>query len=265
MDTKTSAGPLGRSDFDFEEPPSYSDTISSFPITNTSASPSSYYSTQISSQLRVLTTQISSLQTQKTLLGHAKEENILACLTTHIQTYLSDFATTGLNRGTLILIPANGSNNKDAKPTDAYFRDPDDYDRMVKVRGKGDDAEDDTWFWHDEKMAERLARCLRPAQDPSSRALPPRKEELKIKEEKKESKGFWSWKRSSIKTPAIEESRDEKCPTKSSEGDTESDDRVIYDVKAETVSLRSENEWGIFEMEKGFGIVLRLRVMLSRK
>jgi hypothetical protein len=269
MDTKSSAGPSRPfdNDIDAEAPPAYSDTISSFTITNANSSPSSYYSSQISFQLRTLTSQISSLETQKVLFNHAQEENILAILTTHIQTYLSDFATTGLSKGTLILVPANGLQSPDARPTDSYFRDPNDYDRMVKVRGKDDGAEDGSWYWHDENMAERLARCLKPVQDPRTRELPPRKEEIRVQEKKKEEgRGFWGWKKGAVKARLVEERRVEKSmDSKGGDGERESSDKVVFDVKAEEISFRSENSLGLYEMEKGFGIVLRLRVVFCRK
>ncbi|KUJ12241.1 uncharacterized protein LY89DRAFT_203008 [Mollisia scopiformis] len=144
MDAKSSSNSSVRyEDYaDIEAPPSYNDTISSFPVSSTSSSPSAYYSSQISSQLQTLTTQISSLESQKSLLAHAQDEKILSCLTTHIQTYLSDFASTGLRRGTLILVPASGLKSTNAVPTDYDFKDPEEYDRVVRMRGKEDGSGD---------------------------------------------------------------------------------------------------------------------------
>lgn len=253
MDTKSPAGLRGPYDTysEVDAPPAYNDTFSSFPVTS-SSSPSSYYSSQISSQLQSLTIQISSLETQKSLLAHAEDEKILGCLTTHIQVYLSDFASTGLKKGTLILVPARGLKSQNAVPTDSDydFGNREEYDRVVRVRSKGDDGIDEgSWYWEDEAMANRLVRILRPKPDLKNRDLPPRKEEVK----KEESRGFWGRKKSSPKPPLIEERRDEKT---ASEREKENGDRVVVDVKAEEVCFRSENEFGIYESETGWGIVL---------
>ncbi len=265
MDTKSPTGPPDAYDSytdSSEAPPSYNDTISSFPI-STSSSSTQYYSTQIASQLQTLTSQISSLQTQKSLLAHAQEEKILSCLTTHIQTYLSDFASTGLKKGTLVLVPANGLKSQNAVPTDYDFRDPEEYDRVVRVRAKEDAVGEGSWFWQNEEMAIRLASCLKPTPDPRTRELPPRKEEVKKKEE---SRGFWGRKKSVVRPPLVEERRDEKIDLKGaeSERDKENGDKVVFDVKAEEVCFRTENQFGIYETESGWGIVLDLKVVFAR-
>ncbi|CZR52177.1 uncharacterized protein PAC_02054 [Phialocephala subalpina] len=261
MDTKSPSGLPGYdTNSDVDAPPAYNDTISSFPVTS-SSSPSSYYSSQISSQLQSLTTQISSLETQKSLLAHAQDEKILGCLTTHIQVYLSDFASTGLKKGTLILVPVGGLKNQNAVPMDSDydFGNHEEYDRLVRVRSKSDDGIDEgSWFWEDEAMTNRLVGILRPKPDLKNRELSPRKEALK----KEESRGFWGRKKSASKPLLIEERRDGE-----SAGDREKEngDRVVFDLKAEEVCFRSENEFGIYESESGWGIVLHLRVVLARR
>lgn len=152
-------------------------------------------------------------------------------------------------------------------PTDYDFRDPEEYDRVVRVRGKEGGIEEGSWFWEDEEMAERLARCLRPRQELRNEVLPPRKEELKDQEKKKDtSSGFWGRKKSVTKSPRVEERRDLKgTGVNDGERGNGIGDRVVFDVKAEEVCFRTENAFGIYETERGFGIVLNLRVVLARR
>lgn len=245
-------------------PPSYTESNPTYPATS---STSRYYSLQIQDQLHSLTSQITSLQTQQSLLSHAKDEKILSLLTTQIQTYLSDFANSGLQKGTLILVPASGLTNENAIPVEYDFKNPSEYDRVVRVRDKEADEYGETWFWRDADMAERLAEYLRPVEDPRTKELPPRKEEVKLAEQSPtSSRGFWGRKKSTAeRPPLIEESRDSKGESISKTPVIETKDRVAMDVKAEEVVFRFENDFGIYESERGYGIVLKLRIALARK
>ena len=271
-----SKDPLGPSSSYNDEaaPPSYSETISSKYIPD--ASTSQYYSSQIQSQLHDLTTTISSLQTQKTLLSHAQDEKVLSLLTHQIQLYLSDFAKTGLQKGTLILVPAQGLEDPNAIPMEYDFKDPEEYDRVVRVRDKEEDeyGSGQKWFWRDEDMAMRLVGYLRPKPDPKTMELPPRKEEIAAQQQQAEassSSGKWSWsrKKSSTKVaerpPLVESRNDNKdaSDVKMSSRDTE--DKVHMDVKAEEVVFRTENDFGIFGTERGWGVVLKLKVILGSR
>ncbi|TVY86201.1 hypothetical protein LAWI1_G008856 [Lachnellula willkommii] len=259
MDTKLPIPPSAPFHDAGAAPPSYTESIDT----------TSYYSTQIRSQLSDLTHQISSLQTQKSLLSHAQDQKILALLTTQIQAYLSDFASSGLKKGTLILVPASGMTDENALPSDCDFKNADEYDSVVRVRSKEDAGRDewssgsgDMMYWRDEDMALRLAGALRPPPDPRNMELPPRKEQVVATAEEPRSRGFWgSRKKSVTKTPdpaAVERKVDAKMPST----DEEPRDKVVMDVRAEEVVFRTENELGIYGTERGWGIVLKLRVIL---
>ncbi|KAE9380263.1 hypothetical protein N431DRAFT_323643 [Stipitochalara longipes BDJ] len=254
-------------------PPSYSETISSKYISD--ASTSQYYSSQIQSQLQTLTTQISSLQTQKSLLSHAQDEKILSLLTHEIQLYLSDFAKTGLQKGTLILVPAQGIEDPNALPMQYDFKDPDEYDRVVRVRDKEESGHGShKWFWRDEDMAIRLAGYLEPKPDPRIMGLPPRKEEIAAQQQQaatSSTSGKWSWsrKKSSAKPaespPLVESRNDTKIATDIKMPSRDAEDKVLMDVKAEEVVFRTENDFGIFGTERGWGVVLKLKVILGSR
>jgi hypothetical protein len=246
-------------------PPSYNDSLTSGNSYAPGSSTPQYYSQQIQSQLHTLTTQISSLKTQKSLLSHAQDEKILSLLTTQIQLYLSAFAKTGLEKGTLILVPAKGLEDEKALPVEFEDKVKEgiiEYDQLVRICDKegSSDGEGEMWFWHDEDMAVRLAGYLKPAPDLKNAPLPPRKEEVKATAEPSCSRGFWGRKKSSAKSaerpPLIEDRKVETVvlPTESEQ------EKVLMDVKAEEVVFRTENEFGIFETRRGWGIVLKLRV-----
>jgi hypothetical protein len=264
MDSKSGFPP---SSYDEEPapPPSYNDSLTPGYNCNPSSSTSQYYSQQIQSQLHTLTTQISSLKTQKSLLSHAQDEKILSLLTTQIQLYLSAFAKTGLQKGTLILVPAKGLEDEKALPVEFEDKVKEgiiEHDQLVRIRDKEGsyDGEGEMWFWRDEDMAMRLAGYLKPAPDLKNAQLPPRKEEVKAAAEPSSSRGFWGRKKSSSKSaerpPLVEDRKiDPVVPPTETEKE-----KVLMDVKAEEVVFRTENDFGIFETRRGWAIVLKLRV-----
>lgn len=245
-------------------PPAYSD--SSYTTFSTSASSTSqYYSAQIQSQLSSLTTQISSVRTQAELISHAQEEKILSLLTNDIQIYLSDFANSGLKKGTLLLIPAASllEAGRNAVPTDYDFKTADEYDRVVRVRDEEDGAK--MWYWRDEDMANRLAGYLRPPPpNPRTLELPLRKEQGKTKAEAAPSRGFWGWKKGTIQQQPPEPKIKANNGCTNTKGEQkESGDRVVMEVKAEEVVFRSENEFGMLCSERGYAVIVKLMVTLG--
>ncbi|KAG0645917.1 hypothetical protein D0Z07_8015 [Hyphodiscus hymeniophilus] len=252
-------------------PPSYNDSLST-PYNPTSTT-SQYYSQQIQSQLHTLTTQISSLKTQQSLLAHAQDEKILSLLTTQIQLYLSTFAKTGLRKGTLILVPAKGLEEQNAVPADFEDKKREgvvEYDQFVRIRDKegSHDGEGELWFWNDEDMARRLAGYLKPAPDLKNAPLPPRKNEAQAAAaaaEPSSSRGFWGRKRSVAKPverpPLVE---DRKIEPVEMPNEVEQD-KISMNVKADEVVFRLENDFGVFETRRGFGIVLELHVKQQKR
>ncbi|CAL3962371.1 unnamed protein product [Diplocarpon coronariae] len=237
-------------------PPAYTDTISSFHPTVSSPT-SQYYSSQIQSQIATLATQISSAQTPKNLLSHAQDEKILGLLAHHIQLYLSDVANAGLAQGSLILVPARGIQDPTAIPTDYDFSEPSEYDRVVKVRDKESGGQE-LWYWHDEDMAMRLAGYLRPAGDPETLGLPRRREQVQPQSQTKEWRLFGR-KKATERPPLAEERKDAKIR---SLGEV-SGVRVAVDVRAEETVFRYENEFRMYEAERGWAIVVKLRAVVT--
>ncbi|KAM3079529.1 hypothetical protein ACMFMG_005949 [Clarireedia jacksonii] len=212
-------------------------------------------STEIEAQLSRLTARITSVQMQKALLSHAQEQKILALLTTQVQNYISEFANAGSDKGTLMLIPAHCLENEMARPCDFEKEHPNEYNKCWTI-GDKENTNCDKWFWKDEDMAERLAGYLRPTPElPARPAAAP----ISTKSGRSGSSSFWK-KRSASKvteTPPLVESGKERD---SSGENAESKDKVVMDVKAEEIVFRFENDFGLLETQRGYGIVLRLMV-----
>jgi hypothetical protein len=272
MDSKMGFPP---SSYDEESaPPSYNDALSAPDVYNPTSSTSQYYSQQIQSQLSSLTSQISSLKTQKSLLAHAQDEKILSLLTTQIQLYLSAFAKSGLRRGTLILVPAKGLEEENALPTDFEDKKKEgiiEYDKLVKITDKDGTSigEGELWFWNDENMAKRLAGYLKPAPDLKNAPLPPRKEEIKATAtrtttESSSSRGFWGRKKSSaskaLETPPLMQDRKEPVEMPEVEQDA-----VKMNVEADEIVFRFENDFFVFETRRGWAVVVKLQVVQGKK
>ncbi|TAQ83928.1 hypothetical protein B7494_g7747 [Chlorociboria aeruginascens] len=260
MDSKI---PMPSHDREEAAPPSYSESILS-----PSAAISTYYRTQIQSQLATLSTEISSLSTQKTLLSHANDEKILSLLTTQIQIYLSRFAQSGLRRGTLILVPAQGLEDDHAQPCDYDFKDPEEFDDVARVRGK-EDGEGETWYWRNEEMARRLVDYLRPTRDLRNQELPPRPRDDAVESSSRSvsAAGSRFWRKKSVVTNVATAAKGEAGDTKR-DSDLKSPkspvvDKVAMDVSAEEVVFRTENDMGIFGTETGWAVVVKLRLTLE--
>lgn len=172
------------------------------------------------------------------------------------------------------------------------FRDPEEFDRVVRLSSKA--IESGEWYWRDEDMAKRLARYLSPKPDwddlpsrpddrspdaesmsspgdnASRRGFGGRKERSPVEEMQKQSRGgFFSFRKkgtvSAIERPPAAEERDVKAsPSGKSEG-TGSDDTIVLDIKADDMAFRMENEMGIFETRRGWAIVVKLNVVMGKR
>lgn len=112
-------------------------------------------------------------------------------------------------------------------------------------------GEEELWWWNDEALAKRLAGQLRPVQKAEERELPARPV---VKKEAGTSKGsFWSRGKKKEKNVETEPVRIEKR-----------EDSVVMDVQAEEVSFRLENDCGLYESHSGYGIVVRVKVILAQ-
>jgi hypothetical protein len=146
----------------------------------------------------------------------------------------------------------------------------------VRVRDKEEDeyGGGQKWFWRDEDMANRLADYLRPAPGQRTIELPPRKEEIAAQLQQAEASsnsGKWSWSRkksvakAAERPPLVESSNDTKVASDVKMPSRDSEDKVLMDVNAEEVVFRTENDFGIYGTERGWGIVLKLKVILGSR
>ncbi|TGO27033.1 hypothetical protein BPAE_0048g00040 [Botrytis paeoniae] len=250
-------------------PPSYMDSVSSSSVSpavsKTSRSPafpstSSSYGTQIQSQLNHLRTQFSSIQTQKSLLKHAQEEKILSLLTTQIQNYLTDFSNTGSRKGTLLLIPARCLQNEKAQPLE-FDRENPGYDVFVEI-GDKESLNGGSWFWEDEDMAKQLAEALKPRPELPSRQVVAKTDPKKVAPSPAGNIiRFWGRKSSSKseEKPVLVED------VKVSSTILEPRDKVHMKVDAEEVVFEYENSFGLFETQRGYGIILHFTIITTRE
>jgi hypothetical protein len=215
-------------------------------------------------------------------IKHSNDERILAMLAAEVQNYFSRFANSGMQRGTLILVPACAVSAA-ATPMEYDFRDPEEYDQVVRVRNK-EEKEIWDWYWRDEDLARRLARYLSPM--PSWKELPSRrvdgsgdepasrtasgkqKERTPTQEMQKKSRGFFNFRQkgtiTSIERPATFDERETKAASDAKSANASSDDEVVLNVKAEEVSFRAENDMGLFETQRGWAVILKIKIELGR-
>lgn len=209
--------------------------------------------------------------------------------TTEIQNFFSDFAHSGVQRGTLILVPA-AAVQAGATPMEYDFRDQEEYDRVARVKSK-EEVGDGQWFWRDEDMAMRLARYLSPTsawtdlpsrsvaegiteesalssnqQVPRLRAMRPKKKvpTEEIQAPKRRLFGRQRGTITSIEKPPTAEEKEMKAALDSKLANEHSEDKVDLAVKAEEISFRTENEMGIFETQRGWAVVLKMKVELRK-
>ncbi|ATZ56693.1 hypothetical protein BCIN_13g05280 [Botrytis cinerea B05.10] len=261
---------IPRQDHDDEPaPPSYMDALSSSSVSpavsktsgsSTFPSTSTSYGTQIQTQLNHLRTQFSSLQTQKSLLEYAQEEKILSLLTTQIQIYLSEFANTGLRKGTLLLLPAHCLQNEKAQPLD-FDRENPGYDVFVEI-GDKESLNGGSWFWENEDMAKRLAEALKPRPELLSRQAVAKIDSKKVAPSSTGNiSRFWSRKSSSKseEKPVLVED------VKVSSTIQEPRDKVHMKVDAEEVVFEYENSFGLLETQRGYGIILHFTIITTKE
>jgi len=95
-----------------------------------------------------------------------------------------------------------------------------------------------------------------------------RRRQKPIEETQKQSRGFFFRNKgtiSSIERPPAAEERDVQVDPDAKVADASPDDKIGLNVKAEEVSFRTENHMGIFETQRGWAVVLKLNVELSRR
>ncbi|KAK7414231.1 hypothetical protein QQX98_006926 [Neonectria punicea] len=259
---------------DEDAPPPYSPSI---PSSSSQAIPSLF-----SSHLNTLPSRILSARAARTSQRDEQDSETLAILVPHVESLLQTITAMDPppRLMEMTLVPA------DAVGEDWKFNDEDAMRKVVRVRldsktkGKGDRKGKDAWkptetprerafddwgrwedpgassssaqrevlWWSDDEMASRLAKYLQPerprrAEQPKPAAPPP---------EPKQSRVWGLLKRAELvpPTPSPQPSRAPRAE----------EDEVSMTVKAEEVTFRRENSFGIWESKTGWGLVVRVRI-----
>ncbi|KAJ9149998.1 hypothetical protein NKR23_g4189 [Pleurostoma richardsiae] len=141
--------------------------------------------------------------------------------------------------------------------------------------GSGDTGPESWWWWRDEAMARRLAAYLQPRRPEPTPRLERRQVQAaveKAREERKSSSKGWGmgWGRKKSVASASDSGGGSPArtitplPSKAEEAATRgggtADDGVTMTVRAEEVSFRRENEFGVWESMSGWGLVVTVRI-----
>ncbi|KAL2132276.1 hypothetical protein VTI74DRAFT_3990 [Chaetomium olivicolor] len=139
----------------------------------------------------------------------------------------------------------------------------DEWGRFETEEANGGSEGGNGWWFRDEDMARRLAAYLRP--EPNLERKHVQATVVEKKAENKQRSGWGRWglgggnRRKSVdQTPPVPASP--ASPAGSSPGAAGGDDSVKMTVRAEEVTFRKENEFGIWESRTGWGIVVTVRV-----
>jgi len=169
---------------------------------------------------------------------------------------------------------SSSSSSSEAEPPRIYnFDDWGRWDDGPSSLSSGAATAAASWWWQDEAMARRLAGYLQPKTEPRVDRRSVQTVVAQAKEDRKSSGwGGWGRKKStststsglssaggSRSSPA-EASRTAALQMDVSSGRAEEDDRVTMTVRAEEVSFRRENEFGVYESMSGFGLVVRVTI-----
>lgn len=118
-------------------------------------------------------------------------------------------------------------------------------------------------WWRDERMAQRLAAYLQPRPPVKTERREIQAAVVQVREEKKGGWGLWRRKtNSAVVTPSS--SGVDRLPTTSIAttpfSGVEQADRVKMSVRADEVTFRRENDFGVWESLNGWGIVVVIQV-----
>lgn len=140
----------------------------------------------------------------------------------------------------------------------------DEWGRFDTDDGAGAGERDGGWWFRDEEMARRLAVYLRPEPDMRRKRVQAAVvEQKKVVKEEKSGWGRWGFGGSSKKKgaeqafPVVPPPVSPGLPSPASGSD---DDSVTMTVRAEEVTFRNENDFGVWESRTGWGIVVTVRV-----
>ncbi|EHA48563.1 hypothetical protein MGG_00834 [Pyricularia oryzae 70-15] len=140
---------------------------------------------------------------------------------------------------------------------DEWGRWDEDAEAAAMAAAGGGSGGSSSWWWRDEGMAERLAAHLQPRPPVRTERREIQAAVVQAKEEKKSGWGLWRKKSSSSTvTPAspVAAAVSPVSPV------LEQDDGVRMTVRADEVTFRRENDFGVWESMSGWGIVVTIAV-----
>jgi hypothetical protein len=240
-------------------PPPYSPSSSAAlpPRQPSSASPSLF-----TSQLSNLRQQVSA----NTSARQARDSQILSHLVPYIEDFISSIATFDPTptRAEAILLPSGAVGHDwqlsdEHETRDGEIREVILVQRHDKLRSdaagsskaaypSSSSASDTDLWWSDETMARRLSKHLQPEKPAAERAAP--QPAPPPKQEKKPSRWKIFSKESYIEARAPSASAPNREPTED----------VTMTAKAEEVTFRHENNFGIWESTTGWGIIVQIKL-----
>ncbi|KAK1671746.1 hypothetical protein BDP55DRAFT_559864 [Colletotrichum godetiae] len=134
------------------------------------------------------------------------------------------------------------------------------WDDDTNVGSSSSSSREGEWWWSDEGLARRLAKRLQP--EPKLDRTVVRAVVEQAKEDKKA--GRWGLFRTGMEPSSPSSSSSGPPPPrqilKHTSSSTTFEENVAMTVRAEEVTFRRENEMGIWESMRGFGIVVRVRI-----
>ncbi|KAF4482695.1 hypothetical protein CGGC5_v009012 [Colletotrichum fructicola Nara gc5] len=164
--------------------------------------------------------------------------------------------TTGPSSSSSSLREPSSSSSLRPNPPAAF----DEWGRWSDSSSSPETSREEEWWWADEDMARRLARQLQP--EPRLDRTVVRQVVEQVIQEKKKARG-WGLFRGGSSSEAVASSSSSSAPppdVSMARQQQQQDEDVSMTVRSEEVTFRRENELGIWESMRGWGIVARVRI-----
>ncbi|KAL6901099.1 hypothetical protein GGI43DRAFT_404030 [Trichoderma evansii] len=249
---------------DGDLPPPYSASANTSNTTPAQHPDPQSYSSLFSSQVANLRTQISASQAYRASVTDDRDSYVLSIIFPYVEEFIASISeihpTPRLAEATIV---------PDAAVSNGWkFNDEDDkrdgeYRTLIRVceakKKDGNDekkqwpsekstgSSDDELWWESESTARRLAKHLQP-----QRPAPSSTDIQASKDRSSKGSGLRGLFKRSENVPQYVASKEERHV-----------ERVTMTTRAEEVTFRKENEFGIWETRTGWGIVMRVRIHSS--
>jgi hypothetical protein len=229
-----------------DSPPTYSESVS-VPF-QTPGLPLEDH--PLEDHLRDLARQIAHVRTAESIQTSQADDFYLSLLTANLKSCFEQLAISGLQKGTLVLVPEGvvADDSELASRDTVRFGEFMDVRRVGSTKEKGYNKMGAGW-WKDGDMAKRLAVCLQPQR--AARAEPQTVQKSVDQGSGSKSSNSW-WKRRADPAPEVVARRAE-APISKRGG-------IDMVVKAEEVTFRRQTPFGLWESQNGWGIIVTLSV-----